>query len=233
MKVLWNFRLLYWTGCLLLLTGIFVSFTEGWHVAGLLATLFLPSAIWGSWMYWVILNGKKPWWYWIYAVVGILWLSYAGGITGYSYLFELDPTRFPKVVINPIFALFWTTAMAAGQHLLEARWFAFNAEVRMIAFTSERQHFRIPEETVLYIESRNTFTLIHTDHGVHSTKQSISSWAEELPQFLRTHRSILVNPSHIIGHKSTLLTLRKGKEHIEVPVSRTYKKEVQELLQND
>ena len=151
MKSLWNFRLAYWTGCLLLLTGIFVSFTDGWQVAGLLATLFLPSAIWGSWMYWVIIDGRKPWWYWVYAVVGILWLSYVGGITGYSYLFELDPARFPKVVINPIFALFWTTAMAAGQHILEARLFTEAEMQSMVEFTSERQQFKIPEASVLIL----------------------------------------------------------------------------------
>ena len=163
-------------------------------------------------------------------MVGILWLSYVGGITGYSYLFELDPARFPKVVINPIFALFWTTAMAAGQHILETRLFTEAEMQSMVEFTSERQQFKIPEASVLYIESRDTFTLVHTPEGTHPTTRSISSWSKELPEFLRTHRSILVNTTHIVGHKSTLITLKKGNDHIELPVSRTYKNNVQKTL---
>lgn len=62
-------------------------------------------------------------------------------------------------------------------------------------------------------------------------RNRLSEIANEFPEFLRTHRSYLINSHHFLQWKT-----EKSKlfvvlfHHIEVPVSRTYQKEVKAIL---
>ena len=189
----------------------------------MLATLSLPSALWGSWASMEILARKKPWFYWIYNGLGVLWLSYAGAIAGYWFLFELDPDRFPSVLINPVFALFWTGALVFAQITTERRNYGEELAEIFIEFTSERKPVRLAKSRILYVESRDTFTLVHLEGMSYTTTRSIKDWSEVLEGFLRTHRSILVNPAHVVSHSSSTVVLHTG---VELPISRTYKEGV-------
>lgn len=62
-------------------------------------------------------------------------------------------------------------------------------------------------------------------------RNKLSVIADEFPDLLRTHRSYLINPFHFLQwktEKSKLFVLLF--HHIEVPVSRTYQKDVKTLL---
>ncbi|WP_347174966.1 LytTR family DNA-binding domain-containing protein [Polaribacter uvawellassae] len=62
-------------------------------------------------------------------------------------------------------------------------------------------------------------------------RNKLSVVADEFPEFLRTHRSFLINPFHFLQWKtanSKLFTLLS--HHIEVPVSRTYQNDVKVVL---
>ena len=62
-------------------------------------------------------------------------------------------------------------------------------------------------------------------------RNKLSVVADEIPDFLRTHRSYVINPYHFLQWKT-----EKGKlsvllfHHIEVPVSRTYQNDVKSIL---
>lgn len=220
MKQLWKFRLIYWTSALVLVTGIFTSFTPDAGSAFMLATLALPAALFGSWAMFEIIRCKKPWYYWIYALIGVLWLSYSGAIAGYWFLFELDPNKFPSVLINPFFTLFWTGALAFGQWSYERKRMTNLVKEVFVEFTSERKSVRVALDKVRYVESRNTFTIVHVEAMQYPSSKAIKHWEEDLDQFVRIHRSLLVNPAFVASCSQSAVTLNNGEK---LPLSRTYK----------
>jgi DNA-binding LytR/AlgR family response regulator len=89
----------------------------------------------------------------------------------------------------------------------------------------------LPQTECLFIESRDKFTLVHTIQGSsYQTHQSISQWSDSLTGWIRTHRGYLVNPDHIRSHSSKDLELACGSIVHTVPISRTYKENVEEFL---
>jgi hypothetical protein len=89
---------------------------------------------------------------------------------------------------------------------------------------SNRQTSRIRFDELLYIESLADYIQFHLENGTQVTsKEKISHMEKYLPDgFLRIHRSFIVNRSKI----STF-----SREHVvigekELPISRSYKKEV-------
>jgi len=93
---------------------------------------------------------------------------------------------------------------------------------------SNRQTSRIHFDELLFIESLADYIQIHLENGTQvSSKEKISHMEEYLPEgFIRIHRSFIVNRSKI----STF-----SREHVvvggkELPISRSYKKEVVEAL---
>lgn len=58
--------------------------------------------------------------------------------------------------------------------------------------------FRLLPEEILYVEAENVNSIIHTASGPFSVCRSISQMEKLLPlQFLRIHRSFIVNRSHV------------------------------------
>jgi len=90
-----------------------------------------------------------------------------------------------------------------------------------------RTNYPIKLIQILYIESMSDYVKIVTDRDVVITKQKISHLHKELPvNFLRTHRSYIVNKHHVTSYNKESLSVI---EH-QIPISRTYKKEVLEEL---
>jgi two-component system response regulator LytT len=89
---------------------------------------------------------------------------------------------------------------------------------------SNRQTSRIRFEELLYVESLADYIQLHLENGTQVTsKEKISRMEEYLPDtFIRIHRSFIVNRSKISSF---------SREHVlvggtELPISRSYKKEV-------
>jgi DNA-binding LytR/AlgR family response regulator len=79
-----------------------------------------------------------------------------------------------------------------------------------------------------YVE---VFYLSRTELKKSLIRNKLSALADEFPQLLRTHRSYVINPFHFSQWKTTnskLFVLLS--HHIEVPVSRTYQKDVKAVL---
>ncbi len=96
---------------------------------------------------------------------------------------------------------------------------------------SNRQTSKISFEELLYIESLADYIKIHHSSGTPITsKEKISHIEMELPDhFLRIHRSFIVNTTKISSFSREYVVI--GEK--ELPIGRTYKKEVVAKLRNE
>ena len=93
-----------------------------------------------------------------------------------------------------------------------------------ITFYSDRKSVTLQTEQILYVESNDAETWVHTLDGEHyRNKTTISQWEQILEDgFLRTHRSFLVNLNYVTKVDSDAVMLAD----ITIPVSRKYKEVV-------
>jgi hypothetical protein len=93
---------------------------------------------------------------------------------------------------------------------------------------SNRQTSRVLFDELLYIESLADYIQIHrTGGGPITSKEKISRMEQILPPyFIRIHRSFIVNTKKISSYTREYVLL--GEK--ELPVSRSYKNEVMEIL---
>jgi len=232
-----TFQFLYWLIASIFLALVYRSFVDGLAQSWMLATMLMPGAFLARGLAPVLWRSyKKKFHYWLYLLIGVMWLEYMGAIAAYWFLFELEPENFPAVLINPAFSLFWITSLILGEfYISEKLWPERSDEIAYLTFISNRKEVRLQESRVLYIESRDRFTVLHTTTNREMpTQQKISQWEADLPQWIRTHRSFLVNASHVQTIAATSLTLvgEEGKE-IEIPISRSYKANVMERVRAD
>jgi hypothetical protein len=99
-----------------------------------------------------------------------------------------------------------------------------------LTIRANRKTARINFDDLVYIESLADYIKIHQESGPGIiSKEKISHIEKELPaSFVRIHRSFIVNRSKITSFTREEVSLGP----IELPISRTYKKEVVQLLQN-
>ncbi len=93
---------------------------------------------------------------------------------------------------------------------------------------SDRQYRNISYDSISYIESMSDYVIIRTnDNQSIITRETISRIEQNLPPpFLRIHRSYIVNINNIVSFTREQITILDK----ELPISRTYKKEVLEVL---
>jgi DNA-binding LytR/AlgR family response regulator len=93
---------------------------------------------------------------------------------------------------------------------------------------SNRRMSKIRFENVLYIESLADYIVIHLENGQKvQSKEKISHIEKELPDsFLRVHRSFIVNRVKISTFNREEVLLGD----IELPIGRTYKTQVSNVL---
>ena len=169
-----------------------------------------------------------------YWVVSILLVAIVLTSVGYSFLEALfigsmflpgavwDWPDIPHILTNPVFIAIILTALAAGSYFFES-WLDRKRPTRPapITFTSDRKPVTLPLEEILYVESNDDITtVIATGDRRFRNKTPISQWEAILsPNFLRIHRSYLVNKEAITRVDGDLLYV----DDIELPVSRKYK----------
>lgn len=93
---------------------------------------------------------------------------------------------------------------------------------------SDRKMIKVCFSDILFVESIGDYVKIHLPHKSIVTRETISSIEDNLPRnaFMRTHRSFLVSVSRIESFTSEYIEI--GKK--QVPVSRTYKDTVLQIL---
>ena len=219
------FQAAYWLLATFVLAGIYTSFLAHFIQAWMLSTMLLPGAL--------LARALAPRWsghfpkklhYWLYLIIGVLWLEYLGAIAAYWLLFELDPEHFPKVLINPIFSLFWISALVLAEQVLTAQFFPKQDQEPLLSFVSNRKDYSLAVAELAFIESRDRITIVHGVNGLQwTTTRSIKQWESEITGWIRIHRSFLINPQHIEHHNASKVGLRLQNNLEVLPISRSYK----------
>lgn len=95
---------------------------------------------------------------------------------------------------------------------------------------ADRKMIKICFSDILYIESLSDYIKIHMDNKTVITRETISNIEAKLPQkdFIRTHRSFITSLPNIDSFTNEYIEIRKKV----IPISRSYKKEVLEKLEN-
>jgi two-component system, LytTR family, response regulator len=106
-----------------------------------------------------------------------------------------------------------------------------NLEKGYLLVRADRKNVKILLEDILYIESLSDYVKINlTDKPVIITKEKISSIEEKLTKpFLRVHRSFIVNTDKVNSFSAEVIEIAST----EIPISRSYKKEVLQYLQHE
>ncbi|MEL6558253.1 MAG: LytTR family DNA-binding domain-containing protein [Bacteroidota bacterium] len=132
-------------------------------------------------------------------------------------------------------ATYFVVFLSAILFLLRRRMFHTNRSVpetepertKILQVTSNRKTVNIELDNILYVESLSNYVKIHTPEETVITKEKISKLEERLPEnFLRVHRSFLVNQNHVEAFGKESLTINQ----VKLNISRTYKNSVFQKL---
>lgn len=95
---------------------------------------------------------------------------------------------------------------------------------------SDRKMIKIDFDTIIYIESYSDYIKIHLSNQVITTRETITAIEAKLPRshFLRIHRSYIICVSKIQSFTNEHVTIN----NLTLTISRTYKKEVLNQLEN-
>ena len=101
---------------------------------------------------------------------------------------------------------------------------------KTITIYSDKKNYRVITSSILYIEGLKDYAMVHTDNGRLITRQTLKKLEDILPDedFIRVHRSFIV-PIHRLDSWTTYSVSIKDKE---IPVGRTYRKTIMDLLEN-
>ena len=164
----------------------------------------------------------------VFIVLGILVAEILFFLLAHHYVSILrqnTPSPLPELLMNPVFIALILTVLATGSHFFEAWLDRKRPEERgPITFTSERKPVTLPVEEILYVESNDSITTVVATGDRHfRNKTPISQWEATLsPDFIRIHRSYLVNKARITQVDVDLLSIGD----IQLPISRKYKEKV-------
>lgn len=91
-----------------------------------------------------------------------------------------------------------------------------------IFIKSGYEHIRVDLTDVIYIKSDADYTEIYLDNKKHLSSESLKNWEERLEnhQFIRVHKSYLINSAKIEKLVGNQIYLKKNKI---IPIGRAYK----------
>ncbi|MFI1773261.1 LytR/AlgR family response regulator transcription factor [Thalassobellus citreus] len=94
---------------------------------------------------------------------------------------------------------------------------------------SDRRMIKIDFNAIIYIESYSDYIKIHLANETITTRETISAIEAKLPkeQFIRIHRSYILSISNITSFTHEEIIINKKS----LPISRSYKKEVLNILE--
>lgn len=103
-------------------------------------------------------------------------------------------------------------------------------KTEFITVRADRKNHQVKLDDIIYLESLNDYVKIHTTEQTITTRETISSFEESLPEtFVRIHRSYIVNQDYIEKFNTTSVTVKDT----ELPISRTYKSNTIAVLEGN
>ncbi len=100
-----------------------------------------------------------------------------------------------------------------------------------IFLKADKKFHKINLSDILYFESLGDYVIVHTENKKIVTKERISNLPENLPQdqFIQIHRQYIVSISKIESLGPGFVEIDKKK----IPVGRSFKEKLNELMQNE
>jgi DNA-binding LytR/AlgR family response regulator len=149
--------------------------------------------------------------------------------------FELDavdyllkPIAFERFLkaVNKVMKLNLSIVQAFPQEMIPKN----EPERSFLYLRADRKNLKIQLHEILFVESLKDYVKVVTKDRTIVSKQSISAIEENLPgeAFLRIHRSFIVSLSKIESFTAGLIQVGK----YELPVSRSYRHEVEKALKH-
>ena len=225
----------YWTLSVLLVSVVVTSLGYGFPDALLVGTMFLPGALAARYFFPKVdfkdrRSGIRDT---VFIVLGILLAEMLLFVLAHYYIVFIKENfaagEVPQMLTNPVFIALILTILATGGYFFES-WLNRKRPTppAPIKFTSERKPVTLPVEEIMYVESNDDTTVVYATEGrCYRNITPISRWEAILkPQFIRIHRSYLVNKAAVTGIDVDLLNIGD----IQLPISRKYREEVTELF---
>lgn len=105
---------------------------------------------------------------------------------------------------------------------------SYSQKRRLIACGKHDQTYVLCDQDIIYIEAENTNSVIHCLNKDIFSRESISVLEKKLGEdFIKTHRSFIVNSRYITGIKRYQLAVRPG---IELPIPEKKYREIKEKV---
>ena len=226
----------YWIVSILLVAILLSSLGYRFVEALFIGTMFLPGALAAKYFFPKVefKNSRAGVKNTIYIVLGILVAEMLLFLLAHYYIMMYRKNvsewiAFPEILTNPVFIVLVLTVLATGSYFFES-WLDRKRPTppAPVTFTSFRKPVTLQREEILYVESNDdATTVVATDGRRFKNITPISQWEATLkPQFIRIHRSYLVNKSAVTGVDVDLLNIGD----IQLPISRKYKDQVTELF---
>lgn len=226
----------YWVVSILLVAILLSSLGYRFVEALFIGTMFLPGALAAKYFFPKVeyKNRRAGVKNTVYIVLGILVAEMLLFLLAHYYVTMYrknisEWTVLPEILTNPIFIAMILTMLATGCYFFES-WLNRKRPTppAPVTFTSFRKPVTLRREEILYVESNdNATTVVATDGRRFKNITPISQWEASLkPQFIRIHRSYLVNKDAVTGVDVDLLNIGD----IQLPISRKYKDRVAELF---
>ncbi len=212
-----------------------------WFLASVLIAFLLQNSIPEFWSAWLIalfllpialvvkyslkktekFKGFKRWLRYFFLTIISLYWGYLAIAIAYWYFLELNAEHLDKVLINPVFIWILIGFFVLLDFVLFKKHYQKQSET--ISIYSNRKRTSIRIDNIAFVESRGDFTIVNLKDGSQlKTSIKISDWTKRLDDFLRIHRSFLIN---------TDVSTFKGNEILVngkwiLPISRGYKQNV-------
>ena len=228
--------IIYWIIALTSIAAILISLDYSFGKALFLSTLYLPAAVaakfFSAQIKWdgsaaSIRNG-------IFLFCSIAVFQFLLVMTGHLILNHMDPQgrmyydiSIANIMVNPVFGAAMILLLLGGEFFV-SRKYKDEKEDSRISFTSDRHKVILDRNEIIYAESNDSEVWIYATEGRRfRNKTGITQWGNVLGEdFIRVHRSYIVNTNFVVSVSMESLTLSEG---ITIPVSRKYRDSVKNL----
>ena len=228
--------IIYWIIALTSVAAILISLDYSFGKALFLSTLYLPAAVaakfFSAQIKWdgsaaSIRNG-------IFLFCSSAVFQFLLVMIGHLILNHMDPQGrmyydidIANIMVNPVFGAAMILLLIGGEFFVSRKYKDVKEDSR-ISFTSDRHKVILDRNEIIYAESNDSEVWIYATEGRRfRNKTGITQWGNVLGEdFIRVHRSYIVNKYFVASVSMESLTLSEG---ITIPVSRKYRDSVKNL----
>ena len=226
----------YWAVAIITVAIILLSLDYSFAKALFMSSLFLPGAVAAKFFLAQIKKdgSSKSVMNILYVFGGIAIMEFLLIVCGHrllEYIEEQNPLYLgigvADILVNPIFVAVIIFLILTGEHFV-LQSYKGEPEVSIVSFTSDRHKVILSRGDIVYIESNDSEVWIYATEGRRfRNKTGITQWGNVLGEdFIRVHRSYIVNTNFVVSVSMESLTLSEG---ITIPVSRKYRDSVKNL----